>query len=71
SNLGATAAHPLGRLLGDVLVLPSSANGSGPSARRAPLAFDDVAHFPGLSHFDLLNHPAVYARLRAWLAPRP
>jgi hypothetical protein len=68
SSLGATEDHPLGRLLGDVLVLPSSANGSGRSANRAPLAFDDAAHFPGLSHFDLLNHPAVYARLRPWLA---
>ena len=71
ATLGATENHVLGRLLGDVLVPPSSAAGSGRSARRAPLAFDDAAHFAGLSHFDLLNHPAVYARLRAWLAPRP
>lgn len=71
SNLGATEDHLLGRLFGDVLVPPSSADGSGRSARRSPLAFDDAAHFAGLSHFDLLNHPAVYARLRAWLAPRP
>ncbi|MGI8661135.1 MAG: lipase family alpha/beta hydrolase, partial [Thermoleophilaceae bacterium] len=69
SNLGATQDHLLGRLLGDVLVPLSSANGSGASARRTPLAFDDAAHFPGLTHFDLLNHPAVYARLREWLAP--
>lgn len=71
ANLGATERHPLGRLLGDVLVPASSATGSGRSARRTPLAFDDAAHFPGLSHFDLLNHPTVYAKVRAWLAPRP
>jgi len=71
SNLGATEDHLLGRLLGDVLVPVTSANGSGRTARRTPLAFDGAAHFPGLSHFDLLNHPAVYARLRAWLAPPP
>ncbi len=70
ANLGGTEDHLLGRLLGDILVPPASATGSGRSARRTPLAFDGAAHFPGLSHFDLLNHPAVYARLRAWLAPR-
>ncbi len=69
SNLGATEDHLLGKLLGDVLVPRSSALGSGRSASRSPLAFDGTAHFPGLSHFDLLNHPAVYERLRAWLAP--
>jgi len=71
SNLGATERHLLGRLLGDVLVPASSATGSGRSARRTPLAFDGTAHLPGLSHFDLLNHPTVYAQMRAWLAPRP
>lgn len=71
ANLGATEDHLLGRLLGDVLVMASSATGSGPSAHRTPLAFDATAHFPGLNHFDLLNHPAVYARLRGWLAPGP
>ena len=68
SSLGASEDHPLGLLLGDILVPKASANGSGPSAQRTPLAFDDAAHFPGLTHFDLLNHPAVYARLRDWLA---
>jgi hypothetical protein len=71
STLGGGEDHLLGRLLGDVLVPPSSARGSGRSAHRTPLAFDDTAHFAGLSHFDLLNHPAVYAQLRTWLAPRP
>jgi pimeloyl-ACP methyl ester carboxylesterase len=69
ASLGAGEGHPLGLLLGDILVPAASANGSGRSAHRTPLAFDDAAHFPGLSHFDLLNHPAVYARLRAWLSP--
>ncbi|MBA2349745.1 MAG: hypothetical protein H0V81_15800 [Solirubrobacterales bacterium] len=68
STLGASEDHLLGLLLGDVLVPRASATGSGPSAQRTPLAFDDAAHFPGLTHFDLLNHPAVYARLRTWLA---
>jgi len=71
SSLGATEGHLLGRLLGDVLVPASSATGTGRSARRTPLAFEGTAHFPGLSHFELLNHPTVYAQLRAWLAPLP
>ncbi len=70
SNLGSREDHLLGRLLGDVLVPRESAAGSG-HARRPPLRFDGVRHFPGLCHFDLLNHPAVYTQLLAWLAPRP
>jgi pimeloyl-ACP methyl ester carboxylesterase len=26
----------------------------------------DVLHVPGAGHFDLLNHPGVYAALREW-----
>jgi hypothetical protein len=25
----------------------------------------------GANHFDLLNHPAIYAQIRQWLAGRP
>ena len=52
--------HPLGRLLGDALVLEPSA-----AARR--LAFADGLHVGGAHHLALLNHPAVYAKLRVWL----
>jgi pimeloyl-ACP methyl ester carboxylesterase len=67
--------HPLGRLIGDYLVLQPS--GSGRSRTRR-LAFDEEYghHVGGANHFALLNHPAVYDKLRAWLAassgsPRP
>jgi pimeloyl-ACP methyl ester carboxylesterase len=58
--------HPLGRLIGDCLVLQAS--GSGRSrTRRIP--FDEAYghHVGGAHHFALLNHPAVYDKLRAWL----
>ena len=64
--------HPLGRLLGDTLVLVPSASGRG-RTRRLPFDEEYGMHVGGASHFALLNHPAVYERLRAWLAaaPRP
>lgn len=66
--------HPLGRLIGDCLVLQPS--GSGRSRTRR-IAFDEEYghHVGGANHFALLNHPAVYDKLRVWLAtsgsPRP
>jgi pimeloyl-ACP methyl ester carboxylesterase len=60
--------HPVGRLIGDYLVLQPS--GSGRSRTRR-LAFDEEYgfHVGGASHFALLNHPAVYAKLLDWLSP--
>src|SRR5947209_11234425 len=60
--------HPLGRLIGDALVLTPS--GSGRSRTRR-LAFDEEYghHVGGAHHFALLNHPAVYDKLRTWLKP--
>jgi pimeloyl-ACP methyl ester carboxylesterase len=49
--------HPVGRLLGDLMVRSVSADvGVGDTLRIAP------AH-----HLDLLNHPRVYPALRDWL----
>jgi pimeloyl-ACP methyl ester carboxylesterase len=58
--------HPLGRLIGDLLVLQPSASGRS-RARR--LGFDEEHgfHLGGASHIALLNHPQVYEKLRAWL----
>ena len=61
-----SARHPVGRLLGDMLVLVPSASGRG-RTRRIPFA-DEYGHHVGAAHhFALLNHPQVYERLRAWL----
>jgi pimeloyl-ACP methyl ester carboxylesterase len=53
--------HPVARLLGDWLVLERSAS------HRA----QETLHVGSAHHLALLNHPAVYARLSEWLAPRP
>ncbi|MET0684494.1 MAG: alpha/beta hydrolase [Solirubrobacteraceae bacterium] len=56
--------HPVGRLIGDWLVLAPSASG------RGRVRFEDAngLHVGGAHHLALLDHPAVYAKLREWLA---
>jgi pimeloyl-ACP methyl ester carboxylesterase len=60
--------EPFGTIVGDLLVRVPSASGQGRS-RRIPFAEDNGRRLTGLTHFDLLNHPAVYEQIRAWLAP--
>lgn len=62
--------HPLGRIIGDGLVLTPSAAGRN-RARR--IGFDDSngLHVPAANHFTLLNHHAVYEGLRRWLSTAP
>jgi pimeloyl-ACP methyl ester carboxylesterase len=62
--------HPLGRLLGDTLVLVPSASGRG-RTRRIPFEDEYGMHLGSATHFTLLNHPAIYARLRDWLTVAP
>jgi pimeloyl-ACP methyl ester carboxylesterase len=57
---------PAGAMLGDLLVRVPSASGSG-RGRRIPFAIENGHRLDGLTHFDLLNHPAVYEQIRAWL----
>lgn len=68
SSLTRDPTHPIGRLLGDGLVLPASASGTSPGRR---VGFDDAsgAHIAAASHLDLMNHPEVYEQLARWLAP--
>lgn len=65
----ATTAAPtaVGTLFGDHLVRPYSASGRGRS-RRIPFDDDNGLVLTGLHHFDLLNHPEIYARLREWVS---
>jgi pimeloyl-ACP methyl ester carboxylesterase len=60
----------LGSICGDLLVRFPSASGSG-RRRRIPFEIDNGCHVGGITHFHLLNHPAVYARLREWLGRAP
>jgi hypothetical protein len=59
---------PVGRWLGDLLVLRPSAWSHGGRGERLQFPVDQYAHFGGATHFDLLNHPAVYAQIHRWLA---
>jgi len=63
-------SHPLGRLLGDILVLKPSATGRG-RTRRIPFRDEHGHHIGGAHHLALLNHPEVYERLHGWLASTP
>jgi hypothetical protein len=59
---------PVGRLLGDLLVLRPSAWAQGGRGERLRFPVEQYAHVGGASHFDLLNHPAVYAQIHRWLS---
>ncbi|HEX4980895.1 MAG TPA: alpha/beta hydrolase [Ilumatobacteraceae bacterium] len=58
--------HPLGVLVGDLLVQYASASGKG-RRREIPFDIDKGHHIGGLNHFDLLSHPDVYRQLARWL----
>jgi pimeloyl-ACP methyl ester carboxylesterase len=58
--------HPLGRILGDLLVQYPSASGAD-RRRHIPFELANGTHVGGLTHFDLLNHPSVYHQLHEWL----
>ena len=67
--VAATVLPPLlGMIAGDHLVRSPSAAGRGKS-RRIPFDAEHGLTLTGLNHLDLLNHPLIYAKLRAWLAP--
>jgi len=60
-------AHPLGQLLGDLIVRLPSASGEAPeSARR--IRFSRGAVLRGMNHVHIANHPEVYEALRGLLA---
>lgn len=70
-TLAGSHDSPAGRLLGDLLVTPSSAVGDTGDAERLNFAEDAVLRLPGLHHLDLLNHPDVYAAILRWLDDQP
>lgn len=65
ATLTRSARHPVGRLVGDLLVRVPSAHGMG-SGRRPLFPEAELLHVPASSHFDLLNHPDVHESLRRW-----
>jgi pimeloyl-ACP methyl ester carboxylesterase len=64
------ASHPVGRLVGDWLVLQPSASGRS-RARVIGFRAEDGVHVGGMHHLALLNHPQVYEHLCEWLARAP
>jgi pimeloyl-ACP methyl ester carboxylesterase len=61
-------AHPLGILVGDLVVRVSSALGSSRSHRAVP---SNTLVVGGRHHADLLHDPVVTSHIRGWLAPTP
>jgi pimeloyl-ACP methyl ester carboxylesterase len=58
--------HPVGRLLGDLLVrLPSASGDTVDPVSRIPFSSGKV--FPGMSHIDIVNHPDIYEELSSLL----
>jgi pimeloyl-ACP methyl ester carboxylesterase len=66
ATLSREPAGALGAAVGDLLVRFPSASGKG-RRRQVPFEVDNGCHLGGLTHFDLLNHVAVYERIHAWL----
>jgi pimeloyl-ACP methyl ester carboxylesterase len=54
-------AHPLGHLIGDLLVRVPSSSGPRALERKFPI---ETSPFGGVMHHQLQNHPAIYAVVR-------
>ena len=61
----------VGRIVGDLLVLRSSAWSHGGRGERMRFPVDHYRHVGGANHFDLLNHPAIYDQITRWLTATP
>jgi hypothetical protein len=66
ATLTRSERHPVGNVVGDLLVRPRSAYGRAGGRTLFPDA--DVLHVGSTDHFGLLNHPEVHAALKRWLA---
>jgi hypothetical protein len=49
--------------------MPSASGRGNGRGRRIAFEVENGYELSGLTHFDLLNHPAVYAQMHAWLSP--
>jgi hypothetical protein len=58
------------RIIGDLVVLHASAWDHGGRGERLRFPVGNYRHVGSASHFDLLNHPAVYEQIRSWLGNR-
>lgn len=67
ATLTRDARAPVGRILGDLLVLKPSAWAGQARGKRLRFPIEHYHHVGGANHFDLLNHPAIYAQMRRCL----
>ena len=67
ATLTREADAPAGRIIGDLLVLQPSAWAHEGRGRRMRFPIEHYHHLGGANHFDLLNHPAIYAQMRRCL----
>jgi pimeloyl-ACP methyl ester carboxylesterase len=67
ATLTREADAPVGRIVGDLLVLQPSAWAQEGRSRRLQFPIEHYHHLGGANHFDLLNHPAIFAQMRRCL----
>lgn len=71
ATLSGDSNAPVGRMIGDLLVLHASAWGHPGPGKQLSFPIDNYRHVGSANHFDLLNHPAVYEQIRTWIQGRP
>lgn len=64
ATVTADPGHPLGAVAGDLLVQPASAHGRRDARQHIPFPAGSRRGLGGMHHFDLLNHPTVWAAIR-------
>jgi pimeloyl-ACP methyl ester carboxylesterase len=64
----ANSEHPVGKMVGDLIVRAASATGRG---RVRSVEAKESVVLGGRRHFDLAGDPDVIAQIREWLSPLP
>ncbi len=64
ATVTADPGHLLGAVAGDLLVQPASAHGRRGAHQHIPFPVGSRRGLGGMHHFDLLNHPDVWAAIR-------
>jgi pimeloyl-ACP methyl ester carboxylesterase len=67
ATITADPDHPFGTVVGDLLVQPASAQGRRGARQHIPFPAGLGRGLGGMHHFDLLNHPGVWAAMRSQL----
>jgi len=67
ATLSREADAPVGRIIGDLLVLRPSAWAHPERGQRMQFPIEHYYHLGKANHFDLLNHPAIFEQMRRCL----